>query len=128
MNIVTKNFKANSEGKLNPNFVQEYRPLEDHEEVVLTLEHIGGAEIGRYIRSKENEYDFELMFKSKVKRIEGISLKDEDGKEIEVTPEVMLLVGGPIFDKIIYTTCTFLVGSYSCTKEEEKNSVGDSKL
>ena len=73
------------------------------------------------------ELDFLTLFKSKVKSVKGIDLKDGDGNKIDVTPEVVAMLGCPIFDKIVYIVCSHIIDSYTLTKEEEKNLNGDSR-
>lgn len=126
MELTTK-FKLNSERKLDVEFVDEYKPLKDHDEVIVKLKHLDSAEIGKYIDRNTMEFNFPKMFKSKVISVEGISLKDEDGNVIEVTPDVILTIACPIFDKIVYATCGYIVQYYNLTKEEEKNLNGDYK-
>ena len=128
MEIVTKNFKANKEGKLDADMVSELRPIEGHDEVVVKFKHLSGGEINKYIDANTRDYDFTSMFRKKVISIEGIDLKDEDGNKIDVTPEVLTIVACPLFDNIIYKTCGHLIESYTMTKEEEKNLNGDSRL
>ena len=128
MEIVTKNFKANKEGKLDADMVSELRPIEGHDEVVVKFKHLSGGEINKYIDANTRDYDFTSMFRKKVISIEGIDLKDEDGNKIDVTPEVITIVAWPLFDSIIYKVCGHLIESYVMTKEEEKNLNGDSRL
>lgn len=126
MELTTK-FKANSEGKLSLDFSESFKPLEDYDEVVVELDHLKSGEINRYMNMNTRELDFLTLFKSKVKSVKGIDLKDEDGNRIDVTPEVVAMLGCPIFDKIVYIVCSHIIDSYTLTKEEEKNLNGDSR-
>lgn len=124
MELTTK-FKANSEGKLSLDFSESFKPLEDYDEVVVELDHLKSGEINRYMNMNTRELDFLALFKSKVKSVKGIDLKDGDGNKIDVTPEVVAMLGCPIFDKIVYIVCSHIIDSYTLTKEEEKNLNGD---
>lgn len=124
MELTTK-FKANSEGKLSLDFSEFFKPLEDYDEVVVELDHLKSGEINRYMNMNTRELDFLTLFKSKVKSVKGIDLKDGDGNKIDVTPEVVAMLGCPIFDKIVYIVCSHIIDSYTLTKEEEKNLNGD---
>ena len=126
MELTTK-FKANSEGKLSLDFSEFFKPLEDYDEVVVELDHLKSGEINRYMNMNTRELDFLALFKSKVKSVKGIDLKDGDGNKIDVTPEVVAMLGCPIFDKIVYIVCSHIIDSYTLTKEEEKNLNGDSR-
>ena len=126
MELTTK-FKANSEGKLSLDFSESFKPLEDYDEVVVELDHLKSGEINRYMNLNTRELDFLALFKSKVKSVKGIDLKDGDGNKIDVTPEVVAMLGCPIFDKIVYIVCSHIIDSYTLTKEEEKNLNGDSR-
>lgn len=126
MELTTK-FKANSEGKLSFDFSESFKPLEDYDEVVVELDHLKSGEINRYMNMNTRELDFLTLFKSKVKSVKGIDLKDGDGNKIDVTPEVVAMLGCPIFDKIVYIVCSHIIDSYTLTKEEEKNLNGDSR-
>ena len=128
MEIVTKNFKANKEGKLDADMISELRPIEGHDEVVVKFKHLSGGEINKYIDANTRDYDFTSMFRKKVISIEGIDLKDDEGNKIDVTPEVITIVACPLFDSRIYKVCGHLIESYVMTKEEEKNLNGDSRL
>ena len=124
MELTTK-FKANSEGKLSLDFSESFKPFEDYDEVVVELDHLKSGEINRYMNMNTRELDFLALFKSKVKSVKGIDLKDGDGNKIDVTPEVVAMLGCPIFDKIVYIVCSHIIDSYTLTKEEEKNLNGD---
>ena len=121
MKIKTKNFKVNDAGKLDVELIHDFYPLEEYPDVKLVCEHIRNAEMSKYISADDKSFDMEKMFRQKVKSVEGITIEDEEGREIVCNVDTLIRLPNPTFSEIISSTCVHLIQSYTLTEAERKN-------
>ncbi len=121
MKTLKYNFKKNDSGKVQADLSHVFYPFEEDKDIKVTCRYIPSGKFLDYARLNGGTYDMERCFLSQVDKIEGVRIEDQNGKEIEVTPEILVTLAGDIPTAIVTRVFTHLVSNENLTGDEVKN-------
>ena len=126
MKINLTGFKTKVDaGKTQIELEHVFQPLEDYEELKVHCTYLIPSEKTSYIAYDEKgkaNVNFSDLFKSKVKKIEGLTI-EIDGKDIPIATadDLLALPANPELDNIVTSTVLHLLKGNTLTADEVKN-------
>lgn len=101
--------------------------LDDDEKVKIYCKYFKSMEkldFAKYEADGSIRYDIKGIFKSKVSKIENLTLRDASNKvlKLETADEVLNLIAIPEIDSMIVETAMHLIAGDNLTRDEIKNS------
>jgi hypothetical protein len=134
MKITFKDLKFKTDGgKLVPSLMHDFHP-ESYPEVSFKCEYLTNGETSKYYRANpktgDMSFDLKAVFHDKVMSIAGLTVVDDDEKEIEVNDVVTFekLPACPELTTMLNEVAIHLMNSATLTEEEEKNSDTDTSV
>lgn len=112
------------EGKLDVEFTHDFYPLENDKSVYVTCEHLGSVGIFGCMDRDSKDINFGKLFIKQVKAVHGITIKDKNGKNVPVTPKMLVNINDPDFSLIVMNTVAHLIANKDLTEEESKTEIG----
>lgn len=114
-------FKENDKGKAIPELEHVYYPIEEDSDIKVVCTYLTSGEMTKYIDRKGNQ-NMEAIIIDHVKSIEGINITDEKtGKNIEVTPQLLLALPGTFLSSLIANIYAHIVAGADLKESEIKN-------
>ena len=121
MKTLKFNFKKNDSGKVQAELSHVFYPFEDDKDVRITCRYIPSGKFLDYARINGGTYDMEKCFLSQVDKIEGVKIEDQNGKEIDVTPELFVTLAGEFVTAVVTRVFAHLVSNEGLSEDEVKN-------
>ncbi len=122
MKTLKFNFKKNESGKVSAELSHVFYPFEDDKDIKVYCRYIPSGKFLNFTRmGTDATYDMEKCFLSQVDKIEGITIEDQNGKEVDVTPELLVTLAGEIPTAIVTRVFAHLVSNENLTEDEVKN-------
>ena len=114
-------FKENDKGKAVPELEHVFYPVEEDKDIKVVCTYLTSGEMTKYMDRKGNQ-NMEAIVIDHVKKIEGINITDEKtGKEVEVTPQLLLALPGTFVSSLMASIYAHIVAGADLTGEEVKN-------
>lgn len=122
MKKLTFDFTKNDKGKTVVNLAHDFYPFDDDKDIVVRCRYIPAGKFMGYADMRTGNYDMQELFEKQVDRIDGVTVTDRDGKEVDCSdPKMFTGLAGEFPTAVVTRTVTHLLTGGNLTEAEEKN-------